>query len=119
MHIYISLAHIALALAFGGGFFVGRVFFTSGNKKAIEAAANKHWRNHYRAQYNEQMGELCSRYRQERSTLLNQFESLTSELEREIEWLKAGCDPDKTKEEFSLRDLSELDKGFAEVEGAV
>lgn len=93
MYIYIGLAHVAFALALCGGFYFGRFLFTRKVKEEVESNAFRH----YQAQYNEQMAELCARYRQERLALIHRFEGLTAELEQEIQWLKAGCDPDATK----------------------
>jgi len=93
MSVYIDMAHIALALAFGGGFFVGAFVTLSKAKRTAQTQA----RRYYRAQYNVQMQELCTRYRQERIALIHRYEGLTAEVEMELKEIQRATLNDQYK----------------------
>lgn len=101
MHIYINLAHVALALALCGGFFFGRFLFTKNAATTLE----RNLAARYNKKYNQQMDELCTKYRQERLALIHRYEGLVAEVERELKWLKAGCDPERTQRTYILTNM--------------
>lgn len=74
------------------GYMLGRHLLT---KQAWNETAED-CSQYYRSLYNEQMGELCVRYRQERAALATRYSELTQELEHEIQVLRRAIDPERT-----------------------
>lgn len=105
MSFHISVAHFALALAFGGGFLLGLY----GYKKSIQKKVTAHWHRHYLTQYNVQMSELCARYRQERLAMIHRYEGLTADLEVELKALSVEIDPDATKKSYIANNIEALE----------
>lgn len=84
--------YIGIALALCGGFLLGKIF----NNKAIWDDAEKQIVTHYRAKYNEQMAELCTRFRQERLALIHRYEGLTADIEVELVNIRRAVDTNET-----------------------
>jgi hypothetical protein len=99
MHFYI----VSIALALCGGFFVHDLLL----RKRLQREAVAY----YRAKYNEQMAELCKRYRQERAAICHRMEGTIADLERELIELRRELDPDKTK----LSEPTSIDEILEEV----
>lgn len=95
MNIYIDLAYVALALAFCGGFFVGRFLITRREERRVERVAF----DHYRAAYNKQMAILVDNFKAERVALVHRYQGLTAEVERELAEIQrlARYDGEKTR----------------------
>jgi hypothetical protein len=93
MHFYIDFAYLALSLVFILGFCVGRLFFVHNAQATVEQEVGEH----YLAQYNKQMQELCTRYNQERVAMIHRYENMVVDLELQQKSLQNFGNATKTE----------------------